>query len=131
MPQKWRHEKLRTDGDMRRGFDPDPRSKPSKSGDYEHSDTGGASPYPGYGGKDAPLRYGGVPIANTSIRSVRVAEIPNYGGGDLGPMELAGKVKSIPKVPPMQKFDARPMKGAGPLEQQRIEQQQKNSIAMG
>src|SRR6266550_2982935 len=118
MAQQFRDEKFRTNADIRPGFDPDPRSKPSKSKDYAASDTGGVKPYPGYPGPDSALRYGGVPIANTSIRNVRVSEIPNYGSGNLGPMEVAGKIKDIPKIPPMQKFDSRPMVGAGPLEQQ-------------
>jgi len=137
MPQKFRNNSedeargIRTDADIRPGFDPDPRSKPSRSMDYSPSDTGGVNKYPGFGGSDSPLLHGGNEQANSSIRSVRVGNVSNFGNGDLGPMELAGKVKSIPKIPPMQQFDSRPMTGAGPLEQQRLEQQQKNAIAMG
>ena len=130
MAQKFRDEKFRTDADIRPGFDPDPRSKPSKSGDYAPGG-GGARDYPGLPGPNSDLRYGGVAPANTSIRNVRVGEVPNYGSGKLGPMEIAGKSVNPPKVPPSQKFDPRPMKGPGPLEMQRIEQQQKNAIAMG
>src|SRR2546428_949836 len=131
MAQKFRDEKFRTEADIRPGFDPDPRSKPSKSGDYAASDTGGAKPYPGYPGPNSDLRNGGANIANTSIRSVRVGELPGYGAGNLGSMEIAGKVVNVPKVPPMQKFAPRPIQGAGPLEMQRLEQQQRNAIAMG
>src|SRR6266550_676486 len=130
MPQDFRDEKFRTNADIRPGFDPDPRSKPSKSKDYNPG-SGGARPYPGYPGPDESLRYGGVAPENTSIRNVRVGNVANYGSGELGPLEIAGKVRPITKVPPMQKFDSRPMEGAGPLEMQRIEQQQKNAIALG
>jgi hypothetical protein len=130
MPQKFTDNKFRTDADIRPGHDEDARNKPSQSGDYSHGG-GGATAYPGYGGVDAPLLHGGTTPANSSIRNIRVSEIPDYGSGELGSMELAGKVKSVPKIPPMQQFDSRPMKGPGPLEQQRLEQQQKNAIAMG
>ena len=124
MPQKFRDEKFRTDADIRPGFNPDDRNSNSQSG-------GGARTYPGYPGPDESLRYGGVPPASTTIRNVRVGNIAGYGAGELGSMEIAGKVVTPTKVPPMQKFDSRPISGAGPLEQQRLEQQQKNAIAMG
>lgn len=124
MPQKWRDDKMRTDADIRPGQDPDSRNSNSNY-------SGGARPFPGYPGPDESLRYGGVAPANTSIRNVRVGNVSGFGGGDLGPMEIAGKTVTPAKVPPMQKFDSRPITGAGPLEQQRLEQQQKNAIAMG
>src|SRR5260370_24474173 len=131
MPQKFRDEKFRTDADIRPGEDPDARNKPSRSGDYAPGG-GGARAYPGYPGPDESLRYGGVPPAQTTIRNVRVGNIAGYGdNSDLGPLEVGGKMKAIPKIPPMQKFDSRPMVGAGPLEMQRLEQQQRNAIAMG
>jgi hypothetical protein len=131
MPQKWRDDKMRTDADIRpgQGFE-DSRNKPSQSGDYSPGG-GGARPYPGYPGPDESLRYGGVPPANTSIRSVRVGNVAGYGAGELGPMEIAGKTVNPTKVPPMQKFDPRPITGPGPLEEQRLTQQQNNAIAMG
>ena len=123
---------MRTDVDIRpgQGFE-DSRNKPSSSMDYSPGG-GGARPYPGYPGPDQSLRYGGVEPANTSIRNVRVGNVAGYGdNSDLGPMELAGKSVNIPKIPPMQKFDSRPISGPGPLEQQRLAQQQNNAIAMG
>lgn len=136
MPQKFRSNdegeetSVRAYADIRPGHDPDARNKPSRSGDYS-AGGGGATKYPGFGGADEALRYGGVPPANTSIRNVRVGNVPNYGSGDLGPMEVAGKTVTPAKVPPMVKYDSRPIVGAGPLEQQRLAQQQSNAIAMG
>lgn len=121
---------IRTDVDIRPGMDNDSRNRPSRSMDYT-PDSGGPKRWPGDGNPESPLRYGGTPPANTSIRNVRVAEIAGYGDGELGPMELGGKIRSIPKVPAMQQVVTRPITGAGPIEMQRLEQQQKNAIAMG
>lgn len=123
---------MRTEADIRpgKGFE-DYRNKPSSSGDYSHG-PGGATRWPGDGGKDSPLRHGGTQPYENTIRSVRVSEIPGFGDKDLDPsMELAGKRVSVPKIPPMVKYDARPITGAGPLEEQRLTQQQNNAIAMG
>ncbi len=131
MPQKWNDSKVRTDADIRPGRDPDLRNKPSRSMDYEPGG-GGARAYPGYPGPDESLRYGGVDPANTSIRNVRVGNIAGYGEKtDLGSMEIGGRTVNVPKIPAMQKFDSRPITGAGPLEQQRITQQQNNAILIG
>jgi len=130
MPQKWRDEKMRTDADIRPGHDPDARNKPSRSGDYTPG-AGGAHGYPGFPGPDQNLRYGGSTQQPSSIRSVRVGDVPGFGGGDLGSMELAGRIKDVPKIPPMVKYAPRPITGAGPLEEQRLTQQQNNAIAMG
>lgn len=136
MPQKFRSNdegeetSIRTFADIRPGNDPDARNKPSRSGDYTPGG-GGARAYPGYPGPDQSLRYGGVPPANTSIRNVRVGNVAGYGDGDLGAMEIAGKTVNPAKVPPMVKYDSRPIQGPGPLEEQRLAQQQSNAIAMG
>jgi len=124
-------DRVRTDVDIRPGggFE-DGRNKPSTSMDYTPGG-GGARAYPGYPGPDESLRYGGVPPLNNSIRNVRSGNIANFGSGDLGPMEIAGKTVTPAKVPPMQKFDSRPITGPGPLEAQRLTQQQNNAIAMG
>lgn len=132
MAQKWNDSKMRTDADIRpgKGFE-DYRNKPSKSGDYTPG-SGGASRYPGDGGKPSGLRYGGVAPYENTIRDVRVGDVAGYGDGDLdSSMELAGKRVNVPKVPPMVKYDARPITGAGPLEEQRLTQQQLNAVAMG
>ena len=121
---------IRTDVDIRSGMGGDERNKPSRSMDYTPGG-GGPKAYPGDGSPNSDLLHGGYNQANSSIRDVRVGDIPGYGGGDLGSMELAGRVQSIPKVPAMQQVITRPMLGAGPLEMQRLEQQQKNAIAMG
>jgi len=121
---------VRAGVDIRPGYDPDARNRPSKSMDYEPG-SGGATAYPGFGGPDVPLRFGGGTPDNTSIRNVRIADIPKYGSAELGPMELAGKTVKPDKVPPMSKFDPRPIEGAGPLEIQRLTQQQNNAISMG
>lgn len=131
MAQKWNDSKMRTDADIRpgKGFE-DSRNKPSKSMDYANG-PGGVSDYPGCGYPNSQLRYGGVKPYENTIRDVRVGDVPGYGDGDLGPMELAGKSVNVPKIPPMVKYDARPITGAGPLEEQRLTQQQNNAIAMG
>lgn len=128
MPQKFRGSPdegdIRTDADIRPGYDPDSRNSNSNR-------SGGARAYPGYPGPDESLRYGGVPPAQTTIRNVRVGNVANFGSGELGAMEIAGKSVNVPKIPPMQKFDSRPITGPGPLEAQRLAQQQNNAIAMG
>lgn len=132
MPQKWQDSKMRTDADIRpgKGFE-DSRNKPSRSMDYLPGG-GGATKYPGDGGSPSGVLHGGDwPYENT-IRDVRVGDIPGYGDGDISPtMEIAGRKQSVPKIPPMVKFDSRPITGAGPLEEQRLTQQQNNAIAMG
>lgn len=122
---------MRTYSDIRpgAGYD-DARNKPSESTDYSHGG-GGATRYPGDGGTPATLRHGGGSPANTSIRNVRVGDVKDFGNGNLGPMEVAGKAVQPTKVPPMVKYDPRPITGAGPLEAQRLTQQQNNAIAMG
>jgi hypothetical protein len=118
MPQKFRDEKFRTDADIRPGFDPDARNeRPAE--------------YPGCGHPDESLRHGGSSPAYTSIRNVRVGDIAGFGSGELGPMELSGKTVTPKKVPAPMAFEPRPMVDAGPLEMQRLAQQQRNAIAMG
>lgn len=111
---------IRMDVDIRPGMDNDSRNSNNPSGKL-----------PGVPPGDGGLVKSSAEPANSSIRSVRVAEIPNFGHGSLGAMELGGRMVSPPKVQPMVKFDSRPITGAGPIEQQRLEQQQKNAIAMG
>jgi len=124
MAQKFRGD-VRSDVDIRPGGG----FEDSRNSNTNYS--GGATKYPGFGGPDESLRYGGVPPMNNSIRNVRSGNIANFGAGDLGPMEIAGKTVTPTKVPPMQKFDSRPITGPGPLEEQRLTQQQNNAIAMG
>lgn len=130
MPKTRDAQSIRTDVDIRPGMGGDERNRPSGSMDYTPG-AGGPRRWPGDGSPDSLLLHGGSVMANSSIRDVRVGDIPGFGGGDLGSMELGGRVRSIPKVPAMQQVVTRPIAGAGPLEMQRLEQQQKNALAMG
>src|SRR5262249_1076310 len=97
-------ESLRTDVDVRpQEGNTDPRNSNTRIANY-----------PGKPPAEQALNPDSSPKPS-SIRTNRVADIPGYGSGPLGSMELAGQMKSIPKVPPMVKYDSRPMTGAGPL----------------
>jgi hypothetical protein len=124
MPQKFSDEHMRTSVDIRPGYDPDARNS---SNNY----SGGETRWPGDGEPVSQLRYGGVKAYENTVRDVRVGDVANYGNGQLGPMELAGKSVTPALVPAMVKFAGRPIKGPGPLEEQRLTQQQNNAIAMG
>lgn len=110
---------IRFDVDVRPGMDNDSRNSNTPSGRL-----------PGIPPPDGGLVRSSPP-ANSSIRNVRVGDVVGFGHGALGAMELGGKMFTPQKVQPMVKFESRPMTGAGPIEQQRLEQQQKNAIAMG
>lgn len=110
---------IRMDVDIRPGMDNDSRNSNNPSGKL-----------PGVPPGDSGLQKSSPP-ADSSIRNVRSGDLPGFGHGPLGAMELGGRMVSPPKVAPMVKFESRPISGAGPIEQQRLEQQQKNAIAMG
>lgn len=113
-------ESIRFDVDVRPGMDNDSRNSNNPSGKL-----------PGVPPGDGGL-VKSVDPANSSIRNVRVGDLGSgFGHSSLGAMELGGRMVTPTKVQPMVKFDSRPIAGPGPIEQQRLEQQQKNAIAMG
>ncbi len=65
---------------------------------------------------------------NSSIRGVRIADVPNLGKGSLGSMELAGTVKTPAKVQTGPVFPPKPITGLGPLAMNVEAQQKTNAI---
>ena len=124
MAQQFTDNKMRTAVDVRPGYNQGNRDKGNGV-----VDNAGAIGYPGKS-DESSLRRSSIP-QEQSIRNVRVGDLgPGFGNGPLGAMELAGETRSIPKVPPMQKFASKPITGPGPIEQERLTQQQANAIAM-
>lgn len=104
--------------DIRPGENPDARSSMVREANY-----------PGKGDPNSQLSPSSAP-ANSSIRNIRVGDVPNLGDGPLGPMELAGRVVSPPKVPTGPIRPSRPITGPGPIEMNRFAQQQRNAVIM-
>jgi hypothetical protein len=128
MPQKFSDNKMRTAVDVRPGYNQGTDNRSSNNIDAGAAAHG----YPGNPPKPPASERFNSDQANTSIRSVRVGDLgPGFGNGSLGSMELGGRSVTPVKVPPMQKFDSKPITGPGPIEQERLTQQQSNAIAMG
>lgn len=128
MPVKTRDsQSVRTDVDVRPGYN-QATDRRNLSTPVDHA--GPNNCYPGESPPEPRQRFNDSQ-AETSIRSVRIGDIPGYGNGPLGAMDLGGRSVTPVKVPPMQKFESRPITGPGPIEQERLTQQQSNAIAMG